>query len=191
MPILGIEVIWSVANAVPCGGDEDRVTELEDKLKQAEDEKSEILEKVDSLQDALRDKEQVATEELERLEKLKEELSNASATQEQYEKENQIMVGRIAELTVQMERLQCERAESQVVIESLSEQKETLQAELLRLQSEFAELQEAHKRLTTTHKKVALQPTPELRSSPDRHHTLVLLGRQRARARVSGGNTPK
>lgn len=137
----------------------DRVTELEDKLRQAEDEKSEILEKVDSLQDALRDREQAAGEELERLEKLKDELTNATATQEQYEKENQIMVGKIAELTIQMERLQCEKSESQVVIESLSEQKETLQADLQRLQAEFTELQEAHKKLSTTNKKEEARQT--------------------------------
>jgi len=132
----------------------DRITELEDKLKQAEDEKSEILEKLDSLQDALRDKEQATAEELERMEKLKEEITNLAGTQEQYEKENQIMVGKIAELTIQMERLQCEKSESQVVIESLSEQKETLQVELQRLHADFLELQDAHRKLASTHKKV-------------------------------------
>jgi len=137
----------------------DRITELEDKLKQAEDEKSEILEKLDSLQDALRDKEQATAEELERMEKLKEEITNLAGTQEQYEKENQIMVGKIAELTIQMERLQCEKSESQVVIESLSEQKETLQVELQRLHADFLELQDAHRKLASTHKKEEARQT--------------------------------
>ncbi len=70
------------------------------------------------------------------------------------------MVGKIAEMTIQMEKLHYEKSESQLVIESLMEQKEALQKDVGHLQKELSELLEAHKKLSSgANKKVQWDST--------------------------------
>jgi kinesin family protein 5 len=58
------------------------------------------------------------------------------------------MVGKIAEITIKLERQEYEKSETQLTIESLTEQKEALQQEVEKLQAELAEVAAAHKKLS-------------------------------------------
>jgi len=119
---------------------QDRCNELEEKLKSEEEEKLAILEKLDAITDQLRDKENELESSLARVEKLKEQLNNASATAEEFEKENSIMVSKIAEMTIAEQKFEYERKEMQLNVESLMEEKDELSQLVEKLQKESVEL---------------------------------------------------
>eukprot|EP01114_Cavostelium_apophysatum_P005310 TRINITY_DN1613_c0_g1_i3.p1 TRINITY_DN1613_c0_g1~~TRINITY_DN1613_c0_g1_i3.p1 ORF type:complete len:862 (-),score=280.43 TRINITY_DN1613_c0_g1_i3:83-2668(-) len=105
---------------------QEKCIELENKVRKLEEEKQALSDIHENIVEELKDKEQ----EIEVVEALKEELSNLKAMEETLSKENEMLIVKLADITIENERLNYESSESKIQVENLAAQNSALSQEL-------------------------------------------------------------
>lgn len=121
---------------VSLGKLQEKCLELENVVRKLEEEKQNITDLHENFVEELKEREA----ELENLEQMKEEIFNLRESEQTLSKENELLIVKLADITIDNEKMQYDSNEQQIQLETLAEQNEALQKELEQLSAKVETL---------------------------------------------------